>query len=108
MKEQVSTFPNRNFESKLSRTIPSRQEAFDECGQLPETKFIKQNALVNKVNMQAHMENLKNENFELTFKRLKEYEGFDDPKAIKLLYQYNLNYDHEYARVTNEVTEEYR
>jgi hypothetical protein len=72
---------------------------------MPEGKFIKQKALVNKVNMQVHMEHLKNENFDMTFKRLKEYEGFDDPKSIKLLYQYNLNYDHEYARVTNEVTE---
>ena len=32
------------------------------------------------------MEHLKNENFDVTFKRLKEYEGFDDPKSIKLLY----------------------
>lgn len=54
------------------------------------------------------MEHLKSENFEHTFKRLKEYEGFDDPKAIKLLYQYNMNYDHEYERVINEVTEDYR
>ena len=111
LKEQISTLPNRGFaESKLSKQSKnaSQYEAFEEVMKLPEGKFIKQKALVNKVNMQVHMEHLKSENFEHTFKRLKEYEGFDDPKAIKLLYQYNMNYDHEYERVINEVTEDYR
>ena len=39
---------------------------------------------------------------------LKEYEEFDDPNAVKMMFNYNNEYNHEYARVTNEVTEEYK
>jgi hypothetical protein len=39
---------------------------------------------------------------------LKDYEEYDDPNAVKMMFDYNNEYNHEYARVTNEVTEEYK
>lgn len=35
------------------------------------------------------MEQLRQNNFESTYDKLKEFEEFDDPKCLKLIYQYN-------------------
>ena len=39
--------------------------------------------------MQSHMEQLRKTNFDETHDKLKEFEDFDDPKCLKLIYEYN-------------------
>lgn len=39
--------------------------------------------------MQSHMEQLRQTNFSDTYKKLKEFEEFDDPKCLRLIYEYN-------------------
>ena len=58
--------------------------------------------------MQQYFATLKEDHVNKTHSMLKEYEEYDDPNAIKMMFEYNNEYNHEYARVTNEVTEEYK
>jgi hypothetical protein len=58
--------------------------------------------------MHQYFSGLKHDHAEKTHKMLKEYEEYDDPNSVKMMYKYNIDHDHEYARITNEVTEEYK
>lgn len=67
----------------------------------------KQSTMIQRINMQNHLEELRHQTIEATAKQLNDCLVYEDPKAIQLLYQYNKKYHHEYERMASEVRTEF-
>lgn len=68
----------------------------------------KNSTLLERIDLQRYLIDCKQKYQDDVFNLLSQFENFDDPKVMKLIFDYNTSQNHAYEKVINEIRDEYK